>query len=107
MAETSRESTFPNQGPRAAGGVRERFNLLYHDSLNLRRTYQGSGLNGTGISLSRCGVTISVWVAWRLHQLVLLWPELKFSFFFASRTLANFQFRDCFKKTLPLRLPAS
>ena len=53
--------------------------------------------NGTGVSLSRGGVTVSVRIAWALHQLVVLCSSLDFSFFLSSRSTADRQFRNHFE----------
>ncbi|TWT84716.1 hypothetical protein CA13_61960 [Planctomycetes bacterium CA13] len=64
------------------------------------------GANGTGVSLSCGGVTISVRIAWALHQLVVLRSTLQFSFFLAARTVADGQLGNDFKQVVPLLIPS-
>jgi hypothetical protein len=51
-----------------------------------------SGTNDTGISLSCCGVTVSVRIAWACHELIVLLTTLEFSFFLSTWTIPNDQF---------------
>ena len=63
-----------------------------------------SGLNGTGLSLSCGGVTVSCWGSRFLQKLVGLRAAFYFAWFLAAGAVACFPFAHRLQQVVPLRV---